>query len=280
MANTGVSMQAIPLWEGTPPGFNSGYGQPVPTLIPYLVPARQPAGLVVVLPGGGYEMKAPHEAEPIARWLNRAGFSAAVVDYRVKPYHHPYPLLDARRAIQMVRSRAVRWGVDPEHIAILGFSAGGHLASTTGTHFEELPEMPQDAISHLSGRPDAMILCYPVISFGPFGHGGSMNNLLGSNPPDDLVKSLSNETQVSRQTPPAFLWHTANDEAVPVENSLLFASALSSNGVLFELHVFPDGAHGLGLAGDNPSVGQWTALCERWLVSQGFRSPYRPKTQE
>ncbi len=280
MANIGMSMQAVPLWEGTPPGYNPGYGQPVPTLTPYLVQTRQPAGLVVVLPGGGYELKAPHEAEPIARWLNRVGFSAAVVDYRVRPYRHPYPLMDAQRAIQLVRSRAVRWGVDAEHIAILGFSAGGHLASTAGTHLETLAEMPQDQISRFSSRPDAMILCYPVISFSAFRHTGTMENLLGLNPPEELVRSLSNETQVTRQTPPAFLWHTANDEAVPVENSLIFASALSASSVPFELHVFPDGAHGLGLAGDHPSVGQWTGLCERWLVSQGFRSPYRPKTQE
>ncbi len=259
---------ALPIWQGEPPGYQNDSGQPVPTLTPYLMPGSG-AGAVVVLPGGGYGMKAAHEAEPVALWLNSLGISAFVLDYRVAPYRSPIPLLDARRAIQMVRSRAAEWRVDPRRVGILGFSAGGHLASTTGTHFQPLPG-PQDAVSQFSFRPDALILCYPVISFGQYGHVGSMENLLGANPPDSLRDAFSNEKQVSAQTPPTFLWHTASDQAVPVENSLLFSRALSTCSVPFELHVFASGEHGLGLAADHPYAARWTDLCARWLDNLGF----------
>jgi acetyl esterase/lipase len=260
---------ALPIWQGTPPGFDPSFAQPVPTLAPYLASGGKPSGAVVVLPGGGYGRKAPHEAEPVALWLNSLGISAFVLDYRVAPYHSPIPLLDARRAIQVVRSKAEEWSVDLEHVAILGFSAGGHLASTTGTHFESIFG-PEDHVSQYSSRPDAMILCYPVISFGKYGHSGSMENLLGPNPPDDLRETYSNEKRVTDKTPPAFLWHTADDASVPVENSLMFAQALRGCGVPFELHVFPSGQHGLGLAADHPYAGGWTALCGKWLKAFGF----------
>jgi acetyl esterase/lipase len=264
------SPSTVPLWPGTPPGFQAEIGQPPPSLTPYLAGAGSPRGAVVVLPGGGYGMKAAHEAEPVARWLNGLGISAFVLDYRVAPYRHPVPLLDARRAIQLVRARARAWSVDPGRVGILGFSAGGHLASTAGTHFEAIPATPDDVVSARPFRPDAMVLCYPVISFGRHRHQGSMENLLGLDPPEALRDSLSNELHVTAQTPMAFLWHTANDEAVPVENSLLFAGALSAHQVPFELHVFADGVHGVGLAEGHPSAGPWTGLCARWLSAQGF----------
>jgi len=223
-----------------------------------------------MLPGGGYMMKAAHEGEPIARWLNSLGISAFVLDYRVAPYRHPVPLLDARRAVQFVRARSAEWNTDAARVAVLGFSAGGHLASTLGTHFEALSAETNDETSRQNFRPDALILCYPVISFGQYRHHGSMENLLGSNPSDELRQSLSNELQVSKDSPPAFVWHTASDASVPAENSLLFAGALSACRVSFELHVYASGEHGLGLAEGHPSAAPWPDQCARWLHNQGF----------
>lgn len=260
---------ALPIWPDTPPAFDPAYGQPVPTLAPYLAPGDGPRGAVVVLPGGGYARKAPHEAEPIALWLNSLGISAFVLDYRVAPYRAPIPLLDARRAIQFIRSKAAEWLVDPRRVGILGFSAGGHLAAACGTHFEPLPG-PDDAVAQASFRPDALVLCYPVISFGEHIHLGSIENLLGPNPAGNLRVAYSTEKQVSPQTPPTFLWHTADDQSVPVEHSLLFSQALSACRVPFELHVYPSGRHGLGLATGHPAISVWTQSCARWLQSLGF----------
>jgi len=261
---------AIPLWSGAPPGFKAEYGQPAPTITPYLKKDNRLHGAVIVLPGGGYGRKAAHEAEPVARWLNHLGLSAFVLDYRVAPYRHPIPLLDARRAVQIVRSRAQEWKIDPARVGILGFSAGGHLAASAGTHFEEIEAGEPDGISRLSFRPSFLVLCYPVITFGNFRHHGSMENLLGPNPPDALRESLSCELRVTNQTPPSFLWHTANDATVPVENSLLFAGALAASRIPFELHIFADGEHGVGLAAGHPSAGPWTSLCAQWLRRVAF----------
>lgn len=260
----------IRLWEKEIPGFMSELNGEIPCMVPYLLKTANKNGAVIVVPGGGYEHRAPHEAEPVALWLNSIGLSAFVLHYRVAPYRHPYPMLDAQRAIRLVRYNAEKWNVDSEKIGILGFSAGGHLASTVGTHFDEGDENSEDPVDRMSSRPDAMILCYPVISFGDYRHDGSMINLIGPNPPEDLRISLSNEMHVSGNTPPTFLWHTADDAGVPVENSLMFASALSRHKVDYELHVFPSGAHGLGLAESHPVVSAWTGLCEKWLISIGF----------
>ncbi len=259
-----------PIWLDLPPGNNPAVKQPAPSLTTYLLQTPHPTGMVIVLPGGGYEFKADYEGQPVAEWSNQSGIAAAVLDYRVAPYRHPYPLLDAKRAIQIARSHANEWKIDPEHIAILGFSAGGHLAATTGTFLDPNPGMIADPISELNSRPDALILCYPVISFGQFGHSGSMENLLGPNPPVSLRRQLSNELQVGQQTPPTFIWHTAEDATVPVENSLLFAQALRDQQIPFELHIFPKGPHGMALAWDDPIVGQWRDLCINWLKNSGF----------
>lgn len=265
---------ATPIWESQPPGFDVANQQPAPTITPFLAASGASNPAVIVLPGGGYEVKAGHEAAPVAEWLNQIGISAFVLDYRVAPYRQPVPLLDARRAIQFVRSRSADWSIDPRRIGVLGFSAGGHLASTVGTHFEAVhwPEdaVPQDAVAQYSFRPDALILCYPVITFGPYAHTGSMENLLGSGPSQELRDAFSNEKQVTSQTPPTFLWTTASDAAVPVENSLLFAAALSANHVPFDLHIFASGEHGAGLAQAHPYAEPWTDLCARWLHNIGF----------
>jgi acetyl esterase/lipase len=255
---------SVPIWQGTPPGFDRSYAQPEPVLTPYPVNREGSQAAVVIFPGGGYGMKAAHEAEPVALWLNSLGISAFVLDYRVAPYRHPIPLMDARRAVQMVRSCSVHCAVDPARVGVLGFSAGGHLASSVGTVFDPYPA-PQDAVSEVSFIPNALILCYPVISSGPLGHAGSFDNLLGPDAPAAARETLSTELRVTAQTPPSFLWHTASDAAVPVENSLQFASALSARRVPFELHVFPDGEHGLGLAQAHPSAAPWTDLCGKWL---------------
>jgi acetyl esterase/lipase len=261
---------AFPLWPDGAPGLDQATPAFDPTLTPYLCAAATPTGCVIVLPGGGYAGRADHEGEPIARWPNSLGLSAFVCDYRVAPYRHPYPSLDAGRAVRWVRAHAAEYGVLPDRIGLLGFSAGGHLAATVGTHFDAGDPGATDPVARVSNRPDALVLCYPVISFGPGGHQGSMHNLLGEGPAPELVRSLSNELQVTADTPPTFLWHTADDEGVPVRNSLLFAAALAAHGVPHELHVYQSGPHGLGLAEAYPHVATWTRLCGEWLQGLGF----------
>lgn len=258
------------LWPSGAPGAVGDTKEDKPSIVPYVVDAGVMHGAVIVCPGGGYAMKASHEGEPIALWLNSIGISAFVLNYRVAPYKHPYPLMDAQRAVRYVRYHADRWRIDPHHIGVLGFSAGGHLASTIGTHYDSGRADANDPVDRVSCRPDAMVLCYPVITFGQYRHDGSMVNLIGSNSPDELRNSLSNELQVTPDTPPTFLWHTADDDVVPVENSLLFAEALSRCGVSFELHIYAHGQHGLGLALDDQHVGTWSQLCGQWLKELGF----------
>jgi acetyl esterase/lipase len=241
-----------------------------PRLTPYLPNAAAPTAAVIVCPGGGYRMLAPHEGEPVARWLNGLGIAAFVLEYRIAPERHPAPLHDAQRAIRLVRHHAAEWNVAPDRIGILGFSAGGHLAATAGTRYDAGDPRADDPVDRVSCRPDLMILCYPVITFVSERESASMSNLIGADAPGDLRRSLSAELQVTPETPPAFLWHTAEDASVPVDDSLRFASALHRAGIPFALHVFPHGRHGLGLASDDPTVGQWTTLCARWLADQGF----------
>lgn len=260
---------SFPLWEKGAPEPDGVKAVSQPCLFPLVLKSGRPTGAVIVLPGGGYGGLAPHEDKPIAEWLNRGGISAFVLHYRVAPHKHPVPMLDAQRAVRLVRFYAAEWNIKSDHVGILGFSAGGHLASTAATHFDD-GQAASDPVDHVSCRPDAAVLCYPVITFGEFRNHGSMVNLIGENPPEALRQSLSNELQVTPQTPPAFLWHTSDDAAVPLENSLLFAAALHRNQVPCELHVFPHGNHGLGLAEADPIVGAWSGLCITWLKGLGF----------
>ncbi len=269
-------------WYGAPVSANEG----LPRLTPYLVPEGEPAGsasrgrsrpAVLICPGGGYARRAGHEGEPVARWLNGLGWQAFVLDYRVAPERHPGPLHDARWAMRQVRHRAPEWGVDPGRVAVLGFSAGGHLAATLSTRYDAGDQDSPDPLARQPCRPDATVLCYPVISFVQYPHLGSMHNLLGESPSLTLRRALSADLQVTPETPPAFLWHTAEDAGVPVENSLLYGAALARQGVPFALHVFPQGRHGLGLAdgkagaGREPQVAAWTGLCAAWLGGLGWR---------
>lgn len=268
-----VPREPVALWPQGAPGLETADPVFEPTITPYLLDSKHSLGCVIVCPGGGYVGRAPHENEPIALALNDRGLSAFVCDYRVAPYCFPYPLLDAQRAIRWVRARAGKLNIDPACVAILGFSAGGHLVSTAGTHYDEGNPSTGDPIDKYSCRPDALVLCYPVITFTKeFGHQGSCDNLLGENPPAELVQSLCNETQVTSDTPPSFLWHTADDAGVPVENSLIFAQALSANRVPFELHVYEHGRHGLGLAEGTGHIATWMDLCAEWLKELGFPS--------
>ncbi len=259
----------IPLWAEGAPGALGKEDKDIPTLTFY--PADSPAAAspaMVILPGGGYGGLAPHEGKGYADWLVTNGISCFVVKYRLgsQGYHHPRMLEDAARAVRLVRARAGEWKIDAKHIGIMGSSAGGHLASTLLTHFDSGKPDATDPVERQSSRPDCGILCYPVISMGPNTHGGSKNNLLGKDPDPELVKLLSNELQVTKETPPCFIWHTWEDKAVKVENSLDFAAALQKAGVPFDLHVYQKGAHGIGLGKNHP----WAQDCVFWLRVQGF----------
>jgi acetyl esterase/lipase len=278
-----ASPAVIPLWpQGVPGARGTDPDKDVPNLTIYLPkPETATGAAVVVCPGGGYGMLAvDHEGTQVAEWLNSLGIAAFVLKYRLGPrYHHPAMLQDAGRAIRTVRAGAAQWGLDPHKIAIVGFSAGGHLASTAGTHFDAGKPHAEDRVERVSSRPDRLILVYPVIALAtPYGHAGSLRNLLGDKPTHELVENLSNERQVTKETPPTFLAHTNADTGVPAENSMLFALALRKAGVPVEFHLFERGTHGLGLGGGttqfkippDPAFQMWPKLCEIWLKNQGF----------
>lgn len=263
---------AFPLWEKGAPGALGSQPSDIPTLKPYLPdPAKATGAAVVVLPGGGYVGLAPHEGVTFAEWLASHGVAAFVLEYRLgsSGYRHPIMLQDAARGLRIVRSKADKWGVDPKRIGIMGSSAGGHLASTLLTHFDAGDPLAEDPIERVSSRPDLGILCYPVITMGVRTHGGSRENLLGKDPSPKLLEYLSNEKQVTKETPPCFIWHTWEDQAVPVENSMKFAKALRSHGVPFDLHIYQNGGHGMGLV-DPAAPHPWAANCLFWLRANGF----------
>lgn len=266
---TGFSADSFPLWEKGAPGALGTEDKDIPTLTVFK-PAEGTAtgAAMVICPGGGYGGLAQHEGKDYAEWLAKNGVTGFVLKYRLGSggYRHPRMLEDAARAVRTVRARASEWGVDSNRIGIMGSSAGGHLASTLLTHFDAGNASATDSIDRQSSRPDLGILCYPVITMGDFTHGGSKRNLLGENPSEELSNQLSNEKQVTKNTPPTFLWHTYEDTGVPPENSMLFAMALQKNKVPYELHIYEKGKHGIGLANGHP----WTEQCLRWLKLHGF----------
>jgi len=229
---------------------------------------------VVICPGGGYQLLAvDHEGRQIAEWFNSLGVSAFVWEYRHRKrgYGHPAPLQDAQRAVRTIRARAVEWNIRPNQIGIIGFSAGGHLASSVSTHFDAGDPKAADPIQRVSCRPDFAVLCYPVIVFDePYTHRGSQVNLLGADAPAELVDSLSSEKQVTSETPPTFLMHTDEDKGVPAENSVQYYLALRRAGVPAELHIYRPGRHGLGLAADTPGLCAWPEQLRAWMAGQGF----------
>lgn len=266
----GFSADSFPLWEKGAPGALGNADKDIPTLTVFKSEEGKATGAAIVIcPGGGYGGLAQHEGKDYAEWLAKNGVTGFVLKYRLGPggYKHPRMLEDAARAVRTVRARAAEWNIDAKRIGIMGSSAGGHLASTLLTHFDSGNPSAEDPIDRQSSRPDLGILCYPVITMvGPTTHLGSKKNLLGENPSEDLAKSLSNEQQVTKDTPPTFLWHTYEDTGVVPDNSMLFALALQKNKVPYELHVYEKGKHGIGLASGHP----WTEQCLRWLKLRGF----------
>jgi acetyl esterase/lipase len=265
---------AIPLWAAGAPGALGTTPADQPVITPFLPPEGRASGTaVVIFPGGSYQhLSMEKEGSDVANWLASNGVTAFVVRYRLGPsYHHPVMLGDAQRAIRTVRARAAEWGVDVRRIGIMGFSAGGHLASTAGTHFDAGAASSGDPIERASSRPDFMLLIYPVITMrDSITHRGSRVNLLGESPDPELVRSLSNETQVTRETPPTFLVHSTDDKTVPVENSLLFYRALRDAAVPVEMHIFEYGGHGFGLAPADPVLSAWTTSAEAWMRRHGW----------
>jgi acetyl esterase/lipase len=262
------------LWPNGAPGAQGNEDIDQPSIAPYVVPPGRGTGTaVVVCPGGGYSHLAmDHEGDQIAKWLNSLGVSAFVLKYRLGPkYHHPVELGDAQRAIRTVRAKAAEYRVASDRVGIMGFSAGGHLASTAGTHFDAGDASAADPIDRVSSRPDFLVLGYPVISFTTqYTHKGSLQSLLGNNPDPKLVESLSNELQVTAQTPPTFLFHTTADTTVPVENSVLFYLALRKAGVPAEMHIYERGPHGLGLAPLDEALSSWPSRLAAWLRVHGL----------
>jgi acetyl esterase/lipase len=262
------------LWPGEAPlGDGKTEKVEVPVTVHLPAPGLASGACLVICPGGGYGGRVVEgEGHGIARWLNSNNIAGVVLEYRLPNGNYHRPLLDAQRAIRIVRSHAAEWKLDPHRIGIIGFSAGGHLASTVGTHFDAGNEKSADPVERLSSRPDFMVLVYPVITMGEKTHGGSRNNLLGPSPSPELIEFLSNEKQVTAQTPPTFLTHAQTDAVVPVAQSRSFYEALRAHGVPAEFQEFPKGNHGYnGYQGE-----EWDAWQKRsleWLGERGFLKP-------
>ena len=266
--------QTIPLWDGKVPGAVGTAPEDVPTLTIYMPPnTTGPMTAVIVAPGGGYRaLSMNKEGRLAASYLNGLGVAAFVLKYRLGPkYRHPIEIGDMHRAIRLVRSRSAEWHIDPAKVGVMGFSAGGHLASTASTRFDGGNAGAADPIDRVSSRPDFAILGYPVISLvEPWTHQGSKAMLLGDKPDPALARSLSTDTQVTAQTPPTFLFHTNADTAVPAENSVHYYLALRKAGVPAELHIFRDGPHGVGLPLQDPALAEWPKVLGNWLRASGF----------
>src|SRR6478672_11403684 len=268
-----ASPQEIPLWENGAPGALGQADTDKPTITAYRAPRGSSGTAIIVAPGGGYaNLATEHEGRQEAYWFNAMGITAFVLKYRLGPrYHHPIELGDAQRAIRTVRARAAEFSIVPDRIGMMGFSAGGHLASTAATHFDSGKSDSFDPIERAGSRPDFLILGYPVISFDPaVTHTGSLKNLLGDNPDPKLIENLSNDLQVTAQTPPTFIFHTTNDNGVPVENSVRFYLALRKAKVPVEMHLFENGPHGVGMALNDPSLSAWPTLLMNWLRARGM----------
>lgn len=266
------------LWPEGAPGALGNAPHDQPTLIRYPAsPEIATGAAVVVCPGGGYRNLAMnHEGHEIARWLNSFGVSAYLVTYRLgqNGYRHPVPMHDGQRALRTVRANAEQWKTDPQRIGVLGFSAGGHLASTLGTHFDAGQANASDPIDQVSSRPDFMVLLYPVISFTEtYQHAGSRKMLLGEDADSALLISLSNETQVKADTPPTFLVHTSEDSSVPPQNSIYFYLALQEKDIPAEMHIYEKGRHGLGLGDRGSAFASWAERCEEWIEERGLLVP-------
>jgi acetyl esterase/lipase len=266
--------ETIPLWENRAPGALGDADADRPTLTIFRAAARlNGVTSVIVAPGGGYvNLAMDKEGRQIASWFNAMGVTAFVLKYRLGPrYHHPIELGDAQRAIRLVRSRAMQFGVAADRIGMMGFSAGGHLAATAGTRFDDGDTGAPDEVDRVSSRPDFLILAYPVISFDPaIAHAGSVRSLLGENPAPALLQELSAELHVNAKTPPTFLFSTNADTTVPAENAVRFYLALRQAKVPAEMHIFENGPHGVGLDLGDPALSLWPTLLTNWLRGRGL----------
>lgn len=261
-----------PLWpDGVPLGEKATADDPDLTI--YLPAVEKANGAAVVIcPGGGYwALAMDHEGHQVAQWLNSMGVAGIIVSYRRGPgAAHPVPLMDAQHAIRTTRANAAKWNIDPNRIGVIGFSAGGHLASSTGVHFDYGKNNAENIIEQQSCRPDFMILVYPVITMvEKYGHQGSKDNLLGKNASQEMAEKMSSDLQVTQDTPPTFLLLTSEDTVVPAENGISFYLACHKNNVPCEMHVFEKGPHGFGLAPFDPVLSDWAELCEQWLRVRG-----------
>ena len=256
-----MKIEVMDLWKNVP-----GLNLETPKITAYIPQKKVSDCAVIILPGGGYASRAPYEGAGYAEFFCKKGIVSFVVDYRVAPHEFPLPLLDSRRAVKFVRYNAEKYGVDKNKIAIMGSSAGGHLAALTSTYFQEIEIDYKDVVDEEDFLPNAQILCYPVIKLLGKGktHLGSGKNLLAERHAE-MGEELSPHLIVSERTPKAFIWHTANDTTVPVGNSLDYAKSLQSYNIPVELHIFPNGRHGLALAEDSPHVAQWASLLINWL---------------
>ena len=258
-------MKTIQLWETVP-----GLCEEAPVMEYYPAENKKTNATVVIFPGGGYWMRAEHEGKGYAEYLNSIGMDAFVVQYRCRRQHFPLPLLDARRGVRYVRAHAAEFGIDPEKVAVMGSSAGGHLAAMASTYYAPIEFEGADEIDAESFKPNATILCYPVINISNLAitHIGTVQNLLAEQL--SLAKDLDPSRIVTKETPPAFIWHTSNDGGVNVINSYRYAEALRQNGISAEMHIFPEGPHGLGLAESYPHVAQWSSLLKNWFIYLGW----------
>ena len=267
-------LQILRLWSGDAPGAQGNGEVDIPQMTAYL-PRSNATDMtaVIILPGGGYRaLSMNSEGRQVANYLNSMGIAAFVLQYRLGPrYHHPVEIEDAQRAIRIVRSHAGEWHIAQNHIGIMGFSAGGHLAATASTRFDSGKQNASDSVDRVSSRPDFAVLCYPVISLTEaWTHQGSKLNLLGENPAPELAKTMSMENAVTAQTPPTFIFQTNADTTVPAENAVTYYLALRKAGVSAELHVFESGPHGVGLALNDPALNEWPKLLVNWLRAHGL----------
>ena len=266
--------QTMLLWPNGAPGALGEDDGDKPAITVYMPPnTAGPMTAVIIAPGGSYaRLSMNNEGRAPANHFNTLGIAAFVLRYRLGPrYHHPIELGDAQRAIRTVRARAAEWHIATDRIGIMGFSAGGHLASSASTHFDAGTPDAADPIDRVSSRPDFAVLAYPVISFvEPWTHQGSKTNLLGEHPDPALARSLSSDTQVTASTPPTFIYHTNADTVVPAENAVAYFQALRKAGVPAEMHLFRNGPHGTGLGQQDPALAEWPRLLANWLRISGF----------
>jgi acetyl esterase/lipase len=282
--------QSVFLWPNGAPGATGKTATDKPKMYIFLPEKRSTSAAVLIIPGGGYQhVGIGHEGFQIAEWLNDQGIPAFVLDYRVKPYRFPVEIDDGRRAMRLLRAHAAEYGIDPNRIGVWGSSAGGHLASTLGTHCESVAatarnasvstaaDVSADPVDHLSCKPNFMVLAYPVIGMEqPVAHSGSRRNLFGPDPDPALLREYSNQFAVTPDTPPTFIFATAYDPIVPVENSLDFYRALVRAHVPVEMHLFDYSNHGCGLCGSIVPLRVWPALLRTWLIDKSLLPPNAP----